>query len=143
MTTYRAHEAKAAHGVEIDRPGTDTHRFSAAGADLSAIAGPGKTAFMYHPRRELSLAEVQMLVRGVDPVLVEGYSQEPVPKIEVRRRDVASDKRAPAGPTFAIVTDDDGEPAAVRWDDLSGLADRIEREVVVGRGSRSVGGGES
>lgn len=131
-----------AHGFEIDHPGTDTQRFSAAGADLSAIAGPDKAAFVYHPRRELSLDEVQALVRGVDLVLVEGYSQEPVPKIEVRRRGVASDKPALAGPIFAIVSDDDGEPAAVRWDDLSELADRLEREILTGRVFRPVGGGE-
>jgi molybdopterin-guanine dinucleotide biosynthesis protein MobB len=131
------------HGFEIDRPGTDTQRFSAAGADLSAIAGPDMAAFTYHLRREPSLAEVQALVRGVDLILVEGYGQQPVPKIEVRRRGVASDKPAPVGQIFAIVSDDDGNPAAVRWDDLSELVDRLEREVLTGWVFGRVGGGES
>lgn len=120
------------HGFEIDHEGTDTWRFAIAGADIEAINGPNKLAIVRQTRGGMSLGELAGLMTGVDLILVEGYSQEPIPKIEVRRNGIASDRPTPAGPIFAIVTEDGEEPAAVRWDQLSALVDRIDRELSSG-----------
>ena len=117
------------HGFEIDREGTDTWRAAAAGAEVVAIAGPGKVAVILRPAGEVPLAAVEAHLRGVDLILLEGYSQEPVPKVEVQRPRIAMDKPAPAGPRIAVVTATDGTGGAMRFDNIPELVDRIEREL--------------
>lgn len=114
------------HGFEVDREGTDTWRFARAGADVVAIAGPEKVAVVRGVDGEASLRQVQELVGKADLILLEGYSREPVPKIEVRRAGVHSDRPAPAGPILAVVADvpQDG---ALTFEEIPTLADLIER----------------
>lgn len=109
------------HGFEIDREGTDTWRFTAAGAEIVAIAGPGKMALVRQIEGEMPLAEITGHLWEVDLILVEGYSQEPIPKIEVRRQGFVSDKLPPAGPILATTA----EPER----DVPALADRIEQHL--------------
>jgi len=69
---------------EIDQEGKDTYRLKKAGARLSMIVSPVKLALVQDLVDEPSLDEViDRYVRDVDLVIVEGYKQEPVPKIEV------------------------------------------------------------
>lgn len=117
------------HGFEIDHEDTDTWRFARAGADTVAIVGPGKVAVVQSADGEMSLVGVEELIRGADLILVEGYSGEPVPKIEVRRSGIVSDKPAPAGPLLAVVAEvSDG--VSLSFEDIPALADRIETELL-------------
>jgi molybdopterin-guanine dinucleotide biosynthesis protein B len=118
------------HGFVIDREGTDTWRFARAGAEIAAISGPDRLAVVRRTDSGMPLPELADLMVGVDLILVKGYSQEPIPKIEVRRSGVVSDRPAPVGPIFAVVADDDQDPAAVGWDRIPHLADRIQRELL-------------
>jgi len=120
------------HGFVIDHPGTDTSRIGAAGARLTAIAGPGQAAVVYRQDRALSLPEVVDLVCGVDLILVEGYSQEPTPKIVVRRAGIVSDKPDPAGSIVAVVTDSSPKDGSLTFDQMSALADRIDAVLLGG-----------
>lgn len=88
------------------------------------------------PTGELPLAAVEAHLRGVDLILLEGYSQEPVPKVEVRRSGIASDKPASAGPHIAVVVATDGSGGAVTFADVPALVDRIEVELRVKPGRR-------
>ncbi|HXF82910.1 MAG TPA: gephyrin-like molybdotransferase Glp [bacterium] len=121
------------HGFLIDHPGTDTWRMSAAGARATAIAGPEQAAVAYRLDRELSLPEVVDLIPGVDLILAEGYSQEPTPKIVVRRAGVVSDKPEPKGRIVAVVTDSAREDGSLTFAEVSALADRIETTLLGGR----------
>jgi molybdopterin molybdotransferase len=113
------------HGFDIDREGTDTWRIARAGAEVVAIVGPGQTAVV-EQTQTASLARVLQTLREVDLVILEGYSQEPYPKVEVRRRGVATDKPPPAGPVLATVTDQAGDdPSALTFEDIPALADRL------------------
>lgn len=118
------------HGYVIDHPGTDTARVTAAGAGVTMIAGPGQAAVMYRLDGGLSLSDAADLVRGVDLILVEGYSQEPIPKIEVHRAGIISDKPKPQGRIITVVTDSARGDGALTFDDVSALADRIEAAVL-------------
>lgn len=131
------------HGFAIDHEGTDSWRFARAGADVAAISGPNRLAIVQRTSGEKSLVELAEQIRGVDLILVEGFSQEPIPKIEVRRRGLGSDRPAPAGPIFATVTEDGKGPAAVGWDQIPALADRIQRELLGKEASGPAAGGES
>jgi len=70
------------HPVEADRPGKDTDRLFAAGADVLA-AGPNETFLRLHAT-ELSLADcMRRLPSEYDLVLVEGFRDEAIPKIRL------------------------------------------------------------
>ena len=91
------------HGFDIDVTGTDSWRFSHAGADVVAIASPQKAAFI--EQRSLSLDGLLSRVTGVDLILTEGFKSEHLPKIEVHR--VANGKPlcAPPEELLALVAD--------------------------------------
>lgn len=124
------------HGFEIDQEGTDTWRIAKAGAEIVAIAGPGRTAVMQHLHGETPPADLLEGMRGVDLVVLEGYSRETYPKVEVRRRGVLTDRLPPAGQVLAIVTDapDAMSPPAFSFDDISALVDRLVSTLVRPRG---------
>lgn len=75
-----------AHHFDIDRPGKDSYRFTAAGADTMVISSPEKLAMVKmhaaSPPVESLLAEFFM---DMDIVLVEGFKSSTLPKIEVHR----------------------------------------------------------
>jgi molybdopterin-guanine dinucleotide biosynthesis protein MobB len=75
-----------AHRFDIDHPGKDSHRLTAAGADTMLISSPEKLALIKQhaaapPIREL----IATYFSDVDIVLTEGFKQGDLPKIEVHR----------------------------------------------------------
>ena len=69
---------------EIDYPGKDTWRMCQAGAELVAIASSEKLAVIRKLSEEKRLDEIiNWLSPDVDLMLVEGYKNQPGPKIEV------------------------------------------------------------
>lgn len=77
-----------AHRFEIDYPGKDSHRLTAAGADTMLIASPEKLALI---RRHDEAPPVDELIAtyfgDVDIILTEGFKKSSMPKIELHRRD--------------------------------------------------------
>ena len=75
-----------AHRFEIDRPGKDSYRFTAAGADAMALVSDDTTALV---RRHAQVPDVEALLRtyfsDMDLVLVEGWKTSALPRIEVHR----------------------------------------------------------
>lgn len=67
------------HGFLMDKSGTDTWKMQQAGADVTAITSPMKTAVLY--QNPLSLQELLQHVKDVDVVLVEGFKSENYPKM--------------------------------------------------------------
>ena len=85
----RVSVAKHAHHVfDIDRPGKDSHRHRAAGAFEVVIASRRRLALLREFERETELKVHHLLAElydGVDWVLVEGFKDCDLPKIEVWR----------------------------------------------------------
>ena len=74
-----------AHDFDIDRPGKDSHRLAAAGSAVTVISSPDRLALVRRGS-EPSLEEILGRYFGeVDLVLVEGYKEETLPKIEIHR----------------------------------------------------------
>ncbi len=75
------------HGFDIDRPGKDSFRFREAGACEVLLAGGQRWALMHELRdeREPDLADQLARLASVDLVLVEGFRNTDIPKIEVHR----------------------------------------------------------
>ncbi len=76
-----------AHKFEVDKPGKDSYRFTAAGADSVLVASSTKMALMKCLEQELPLEELIGYFPDVDIVIIEGFKNSTVPKIEVHRHE--------------------------------------------------------
>ena len=94
-----------AHQFEIDREGKDSWRFSQAGAAVTILSSPAKTAVI--EQRERSFPQLAAMVHDVDLILVEGYKQENIPRIGICRKATGKGLPHPAQTYIALVTDDD------------------------------------
>ena len=75
-----------AHRFEIDRPGKDSARFTAAGAEVMVLVSNDTVAMVRKPVLPPRLDTVlREWFTGLDLVLVEGYKTSDLPKIEVHR----------------------------------------------------------
>ncbi|HEY6008296.1 MAG TPA: molybdopterin-guanine dinucleotide biosynthesis protein B [Geobacteraceae bacterium] len=100
-----------AHRFDIDHPGKDSHRLTAAGADTMLIASPEKLALV---KRHATPPPIEELLatyfRDVDIVLTEGFKQSGLPKIEVHRKERSSTllcRGAENDPTLVAVVSDE------------------------------------
>lgn len=82
------------HKFDIDTPGSDTARHRAAGAAETAIVSGSRVAVIEEidTAGEPSLETIASRLNPSDIILVEGYKAAKIPKIEVRRAAVASEK---------------------------------------------------
>ncbi len=124
----------AHHEFDIDHPGKDTHRHRQAGAFEVIVASDRRLALMREFEQPGRLGVHHLLAElygGVDWVLVEGFKESNLPKIEVWR--AAAGKRArypdddfvvaiatdaPAGlpvPTLRPVLDLNDPETVARW----------------------------
>ncbi len=73
--------------IEIDRPGKDSFRLREAGCSEVLLMGKSRWALMHEQRNDTEPTFAYLLSRMqmCDLVLVEGFKQEPFPKIEVYR----------------------------------------------------------
>jgi len=79
------------HQMDIDTPGKDSYLLRKAGADQVIVASNQRWALMVEsPNKPLSLVQLASQVDSstLDLVLVEGFKDEPVPKIALWRRGV-------------------------------------------------------
>jgi len=76
-----------AHRFDIDHPGKDSHRFTAAGADTMVITSKEKLAMVKRHAASPSIEELlERYFSDMDLVLVEGFRGSSLPKIEVHRK---------------------------------------------------------
>jgi len=77
-----------AHRFEIDHPGKDSHRLTAAGADTMLVASPDKLALVKQHAASPPIEELlSTYFSDVDIVLTEGFKKSAMPKIELHRRE--------------------------------------------------------
>ncbi len=77
-----------AHRFDIDKPGKDSHRITAAGTDTMLICSPGKLALVKQHAVAPSVEELlETYFQDVDIVLTEGFKKSSLPKIELHRRE--------------------------------------------------------
>jgi molybdopterin-guanine dinucleotide biosynthesis protein MobB len=80
-----------AHRFDIDHPGKDSYRLTAAGADSMLISSEDKLALVKQHNRSPSLEELLSgYFTDVDLVVVEGFKKSALPKIELHRKECAS-----------------------------------------------------
>lgn len=77
-----------AHRFDIDHPGKDSYRLTAAGADTMLISSPEKLALVKKHASPPSLNDLIATYFGdVDIVVTEGFKMSPLPKIELHRKE--------------------------------------------------------
>jgi molybdopterin-guanine dinucleotide biosynthesis protein MobB len=103
---YRVATVKHAHhSFDVDQPGSDSFRHRAAGAFETVVVSSRRWALMHELREgedEPALSEILAKLSPCDLVLVEGFKNEPHPKIECRRLE-ARDRTPLAGTVTGIV----------------------------------------
>ena len=77
-----------AHRFDIDHPGKDSHRLTAAGADTTMITSADKLAMVKRHAASPPIEELlERYFADMDLVLVEGFRGSSLPKIEVHRKE--------------------------------------------------------
>lgn len=75
-----------AHRFDIDHPGKDSYRFTDAGADSMLISSASKLALVKQHTQSPPVEElIQDYFPDVDLVLIEGFKQSGLPKVELFR----------------------------------------------------------
>ena len=120
----------AHHGFDIDRPGKDSYRHREAGASEVLLACGERWALMHERRNgpEPALAELLARLAPCDLVLVEGFKQEPVPKLEVYRPENGKPPLFPGRPDIVAVAADvplDTALPVLPLDDMVAIADFV------------------
>lgn len=103
-----------AHRFEIDHPGKDSYRFTDAGADNMLITSSSKLALVKQHQQSPPIEDlISTYFPDVDLVLVEGFKQSGLPKIELYRTGHSSEMLCRGqkhdGNLLAVVTDTDLE----------------------------------
>jgi molybdopterin-guanine dinucleotide biosynthesis protein MobB len=77
-----------AHSFDIDHPGKDSHRLTAAGADTMLITSQAKLALIKKHEAPPPMEDLVLTYfSDVDIVLTEGFKMSSLPKIEVHRQE--------------------------------------------------------
>ena len=92
------------HGLDIDKVGKDSYRYSKAGAKVSVVSSPEMTGFKIH--ENLSLEDIIANVKNVDLSIIEGYSNDDeYPTISVARKVTGKGIKGDFKKLVAIVSD--------------------------------------
>ena len=126
-----------AHRFDIDHPGKDSHRLTAAGADTMLITSPEKLALV---RKHAESPPIEELLAtyfsDVDLVLTEGFKKSGLPKIEVHRRERSSTlicRGEEHDPTLVAVASDEQlelDVPVLDLNDPSQVADFVEKYII-------------
>jgi len=122
----------AAHGYTMDPPGTDSWHYAEAGADKVAVVGPGSFTVHEFYQDEKSLREFVDRIKDVDIILVEGFKNEPVPKIEIYRQEYSTNRISDMENILAIISDIPMPEDLPRFsfEQLEDLADFIIKRII-------------
>lgn len=122
----------AHHGFDLDRPGKDSYRHREAGASEVMLISDQRWVLMHELRgaAEPPLEEQLARLSPCDLVLVEGFKNTAIPKIEVHRAANGKPLLYPENPhVVAFASDARIElPASVPWldlDDVDAIAEFI------------------
>ena len=98
----------AHHAFDIDRPGKDSYRHRQAGASEVLISSDVRWALMHELRGESEpvLASLLQALTPCDLVLVDGFKNEPIPKMEVHRAAAGTPLLFPDDPNIVAVATD-------------------------------------
>lgn len=95
------------HNVDVDKEGKDSHRLRLSGANPTMIVCDQRWALMSETQSPVEFAELvaQFNDKNVDLILVEGFKQETLPKIQLHRQALENiGKSLPELDPFTVAT---------------------------------------
>ncbi len=105
LAGYRVAVIKHSHHTLVIEPHKDSEKLYQAGADYVLACSPGVTIQYRRHEQEPSFTEIcDQVPKEVDLIIVEGFKNEGLPKIEVVRWDIDPDPMLLAG-TLALISD--------------------------------------
>ncbi|SFJ07175.1 molybdopterin-guanine dinucleotide biosynthesis protein B [Jannaschia pohangensis] len=114
------------HALDLDTPGTDTHRHRMAGAAQVVLATDHRLALLEELSAPPSLDQLLTRLAPCDVVLAEGWKHGDHPRIEVWRPDIGQPPLARADPSILAVAAQ-GDPGVAQpvldLDDVPAIAD--------------------
>ncbi len=119
--------------IKLDKEGTDSWRFSAAGSDITVASSSNSITVNRKVDTDASIAEILRFIGGsVDMVIFEGYKKGKIPKIEVHREQINSNLVCPIQVLSAVATDSkmDIDIPQLPLNDTSPIADFIEANLL-------------
>lgn len=126
-----------AHRFDIDHPGKDSYRLTAAGADTMLISSPEKLAVVKQHAEPPTIEELIATYFGdVDLILTEGFKKSGLPKIEVHRRERSATllcRGEQHDPSLIAVASDEALQLDVPVLDLNNpaqVADFVEKHII-------------
>lgn len=125
----------AHHGFDMDTPGKDSWRHREAGATEVLVSGGERWALLHEmgTAPEPSLQDHLRRLAPCDWVIIEGYKREPVPKIELWRRELQRPHLYTDDPNIVAVASDEPLPdcplPVLSINDPEAIVDFILQEV--------------
>jgi molybdopterin-guanine dinucleotide biosynthesis protein B len=120
------------HGFDIDKKGKDTYKHREAGAETVVISSKNRFALIKEVKEEVQLSDIINMVSDKNIILVEGYKNSNLRKIEVFRTGVSKDIITPKEQLIAIASDVELEVEnvpVIHKANYNVLADLIEKEI--------------
>ena len=115
------------HDVTLEPPHKDSARMRRAGAAEVLLTSPYRFVITHelHGEKEPSLSGLLSRLQDADLTLVEGFHNEPIPKLEIYRPSLGKTPMYPDNSTIEAVASDASRPANLRqgvvWLDLNNL----------------------
>ncbi|MBN2983160.1 MULTISPECIES: molybdopterin-guanine dinucleotide biosynthesis protein B [Cohnella] len=128
---------------EPDVPGTDSWRHRQAGAAVTAIASPSRTAWFAGVPRTLDELIDGMRPYGLDLLLAEGFKSAPYPKIAILRSEADRELLSLPGVAAAMLREDSPRAQA----EAAGLgipafgSEGADRQALISFARRLIGSG--
>ena len=119
------------HGFDIDKKGKDTYKHREAGSETVIISSPKRFAMIKEVKEEVDLKDLINLAKDKDIVLVEGYKNSSLRKIEVYRKGFSDKIISSKEKLIAIASDDDldiDDILVIKKDNFKKLVDLILEE---------------
>ncbi|MDO9190620.1 MAG: molybdopterin-guanine dinucleotide biosynthesis protein B [Sulfurimicrobium sp.] len=109
------------HDADLDQPGKDSYRHRSAGASEVLLASSSRWVLLHELRgeQEPSLNEHVQRLSPCDLVLVEGFKQEAIPKLEIYRPGNGKPLLYPQDPHIIAIASDESLHAPLPWLDLN------------------------
>lgn len=113
----------------LHREGSDTARYAESGAELVAFANPAGVQLTFPEPPEHVLSLLERFADTVDLVLVEGWKQGPLPKVEVWREGLGPLLATTRQDVLAVVGTAPAPEGLRRFtpEDVRGIADFLQQ----------------
>ncbi len=119
------------HGFDIDQKGKDTYKHRMAGAETVIISSKNRLAMIRELPEETELENIIKMINDKDVVLVEGYKNSDLRKIEIYREGISEGIRTAKEKIIAVASDSHLDLQGIKVvakEDFKTLADLVLKE---------------